>query len=214
MTPAQAESMVRWYLNEADADACGLKAAVWSHTEEVTAMTNVTASDRIDSDESTPDKVGGRRPSKRGTAETMHVGAQSRSYHSVDVFPDSRSWARNQLRHAHQAWCALPPWAQATLEARFAHDGGRRHTVRGCSPVGRVVELDRGVRERARRDMVTARQAAEAQFSEEGDSARDAAILKAEEAVTRSVGLFMVAWAALRAERMVRFRARVMGAAS
>lgn len=204
MTPAQAESMVRWYLNESEGDACGLQATAWTHTEEVQVGGTGARSE-----------AGGRPAHQHGsrTPDAIHVGAQSRSYHAVDVYPDSRSWARTQLRNAHQAWCALPSWAQATLEARFAYDGGRRITVRGCSPVGRVVELIRGVRERARRDMVTPRQAAEAQFSDDGDTARDAAILRAEEAVTRAVALFREAWGRGRTERLDQFRRRIQGVA-
>lgn len=197
-SPLASEGLVRWYLNEADGDACGLQAAAWNHTEEVTATSEVSSGPRL---------ALALRPSRSHGSDVVHVGAQSRAYHEVDVYPERSGWARARLRQVHAAWTRLPSWAQAVLEARFAHDGGRRPTVPGCAPVGRVVELLREVREVASEQKLTPREAC---IVTSLKARQGELVLQAEAAVAEALGLFSLAWAGASSARVSAFRARLV----
>lgn len=191
------EADISWYLNEADGDACGLRASAWTHTEEVGALTTVTKSS-----EDRPHEDSFRRTTSRDSGGRIHVGAQSRSFHTVDVYPEHTDAARARLLRVHRIWCRLPRWAQSVLEARFSSEAGRRASIPGCSPVSRVVELIGPLRDLAHATKTTVREAAIAAFR--SDSAtQDECVLYAEEAVHRA----LLAYADVRQElRDDRFR--------
>lgn len=211
LTPAAAEALVRWYLNESEGEACGLRAAAWNHTEEVTASSEVPRGrgDPRDPGIRLALAAGNFRPA--GSAETVHVGAQTRAYHEVDVYPEHTAWARARLRRVHAVWARLTPVVQAVLEARFGHDGGRRPTVQGCGAVGRVVELLAEVREVAEARKVTPREACAGR----GMKARLPELAaRAEDAVQAALGAFAEAWGSEGTREVDGYAARLTGAAA